>query len=241
MNKKIILILLWKEWHEQRWKLAFATLLLTASIAIGLRARLLPDEEMITIILIGLGTFLLPIFICMGLFAPERADGSLATLLNLPWPPWIIFSVKMLVGWLCCIIPIVAGTLLACIIAGNREMIVARIMLWGFVTILFTTSLLIWMVPFAVRQPTEARAGLAALAVIGGLLFIGFVIPNIFIEARHWLVLAISPAIYLFIFEPYFYISKLPSAWLAGGLHQVFLIALLFWTGKRFAKLSRIN
>jgi len=35
--------LLWKEWHEQRWRVALATVWLLGMSAIGLKTRILPD------------------------------------------------------------------------------------------------------------------------------------------------------------------------------------------------------
>ena len=45
--------LLWKEWHEQRWKAAFGCVILMAFTAIGLKTRLVPDE-----VIIALGIFI---------------------------------------------------------------------------------------------------------------------------------------------------------------------------------------
>ena len=41
--KKIIPSLLWKEWHEQRWKLALACVMLMGYTAVALRTRVVPD------------------------------------------------------------------------------------------------------------------------------------------------------------------------------------------------------
>src|SRR5689334_8801214 len=38
--------LLWKEWHEQSWKLAFGCVVLAALAVIGLRARVVADDTM---------------------------------------------------------------------------------------------------------------------------------------------------------------------------------------------------
>lgn len=35
--------LLWKEWREQRWKMAFGRVMLCGFCAIGLQTRLIPD------------------------------------------------------------------------------------------------------------------------------------------------------------------------------------------------------
>jgi hypothetical protein len=43
--------LIWKEWHEQRWQLAFGCVMLMSFAAIALRARLVSDETMAFIVI----------------------------------------------------------------------------------------------------------------------------------------------------------------------------------------------
>src|SRR5947208_15156442 len=57
--------LLWKEWHEQRWKLAYGCLMLCAFALIGMRCRVVADETLLTWVCF-LGITLLPILASMG-------------------------------------------------------------------------------------------------------------------------------------------------------------------------------
>ncbi|MDB5295230.1 MAG: hypothetical protein JWO31_1213, partial [Phycisphaerales bacterium] len=90
-------ILLWKEWHEQRWKLGFSSLLLAAFALIGLRSRVVADEAVLAV-LTTLGTLLLPVLAVVGLVPPERADGTLEALLALPVRPGRVLAAKALAG-----------------------------------------------------------------------------------------------------------------------------------------------
>ena len=89
--------LLWKEWHEHRWKLVFGCVMLMAYVAIGLRARLWPD---IVTVAAGLfpGAFILAVFTTMGITATERNEGSFDVLLSRPISPRKILAVKTLVA-----------------------------------------------------------------------------------------------------------------------------------------------
>ncbi len=58
--------LFWKEWQEQRWRLALACIGLIGMTAIGLKTRVVPDEAIIMITLI-ISVFILPAFSGMGL------------------------------------------------------------------------------------------------------------------------------------------------------------------------------
>ena len=68
--------LIWKEWQEQRWKLAFGCVLMLGYTAIGFRTRILRDIEIIISSLV-LGSIFLPIFVSFGLVAAERSAGTL--------------------------------------------------------------------------------------------------------------------------------------------------------------------
>src|SRR3954466_797117 len=89
--------LLWKEWHEQRWKLAFGSLILGAFALIGLRARVVADELLLEW-LCFLAVILLPVMASTGLVASEREEGTMETLLSLPVTAGRIFWTKALTG-----------------------------------------------------------------------------------------------------------------------------------------------
>src|SRR5688572_16744284 len=97
--------LVWKEWHEQRWKLGFGCALMMGFTFIGLRTRVMPDQAVISFGLF-LSGLLLPLMVSMGLVAPERADGSLVRLLSLPVPAWHVLAAKAAIGTVAVTVPV---------------------------------------------------------------------------------------------------------------------------------------
>jgi len=157
--------LIWKEWVEQRWKLALCCVLLAGFTAVGLRARVVEDEMVLILAGVG-GCLLLPIFVGMDLLAAERAEGSLAALLALPVQPWKVLAVKLLVG-----VGVIVGYMLAAcatafLVAGEREVTSGRLITIFLGCACFGIVLLIWMTAFGARQPSEARAAVAGMAVL---------------------------------------------------------------------------
>jgi hypothetical protein len=102
----------------------------------------------------------------MGLVAPERADGTLPALLALPVVPFKVLIVKLLMGVLGCLLPMVTAAVVTAVVAQGREMRSSQ-MLLGFTGAgIFATMMLLWVMAFGVTQPTEARVALVGLAVL---------------------------------------------------------------------------
>lgn len=156
--------LFWKEWCEQRWKFAYGCVLLMGFVAVGLHSRIVQDEVIVVMAAVG-GSVLMPLLVGMGLVAAERSDGSLGMLLALPVRSWKIFAVKMMMGTLVCVGPIVGCMLLSLAMAAGREMSASQIIVPCLGSVAFGIVMLVWMVAFSIRQPSEARAGLVGIAV----------------------------------------------------------------------------
>ncbi len=91
--------LLWKEWREQQWRVALATVWLLGMTAIGLKTRILPD--LVILVVIWVPTVLvLPVFFGMGLFASERRMGTLSFLMVQPVKRKTLLAAKAMVGLL---------------------------------------------------------------------------------------------------------------------------------------------
>jgi hypothetical protein len=159
-----MLSLLWKEWHEQRWKLGFASLVLCAMAWIGLNARIIDDESMVMwVCFIALA---LPVSYATGLLPAERGEGSFESLLAMPVAPWRILAAKTLTGLLLCAAPPAAAAAVSILLAGGREMeSAAFVALYGR-TVLAAICLFIWMLALTSRLPNETRAGLLAIGVL---------------------------------------------------------------------------
>lgn len=159
-----MLSLVWKEWTEQAWKLAIASILFGMIALIGLHTRMMADAVMLA--WVGfLAMLLLPTMAATGLVPAERAEGTLAALLSLPVAPAQVLASKTAIGLLLCGGPLLTAMLVSLVVAGGREMSAAAIVglyLRTFATVL---SLFIWMLAFTVRLPNEARAALICVGV----------------------------------------------------------------------------
>ncbi len=184
--------LIWKEWREQSWKLAFGAVILMALTAVGLRARLVYDSQIMA--LAGcVGALVLPILVSMGVVATDRAEGALGTLLALPIPSWRVLACKLAIGAVACVAPMLGAWLVAWLIAAGREISGRDI---AAIYLLYTASglmLLFWTLALGVRQSTEAR-----VALVG----IGFLLVGAAPLMLPWLVYWWRPAAWLWTVHP---------------------------------------
>jgi hypothetical protein len=157
--------LIWKEWHEQSWKLGFGCVVLGALALIGLHARIVDDETM-SMWVCFLGITLLPVLSSTGLLSAERSEGSFESLLALPVAPWRILLAKTEMGFILCAGPMVAAAAVSILIAGGREITTEAMLSLYSRSILATLSLFIWMLALTARLPSEARAGLLSLGIL---------------------------------------------------------------------------
>jgi ABC-type transport system involved in multi-copper enzyme maturation permease subunit len=160
--------LVWKEWHEQRWRLWFGAALLGMFTLIGLRTRIMPDEQIVVMGSMLLGGMLFPLMVAMGLVAPERAEGTLVRLLALPVPAWKVLAAKGLIGAIVCTGPVLVSAAIAAVVAGDREMAWSQFAQMYAMAIGMTLSTFAWLTAAGVRQPSEARAGLMGIGVGAG-------------------------------------------------------------------------
>ncbi|MBN1344410.1 MAG: hypothetical protein JXQ73_17105 [Phycisphaerae bacterium] len=234
---KALRSLLWKEWREQRWKVAFGCVILGGYTAIGLQTRLLPDE---TILLLGvfIAASSLPILASMDLVAAERAEGSLPVLLALPVRPSVTFVLKTAVGATTCAAPMLVAFILACLIAGGREISITRIthiLLGGLGGAL---SFYVWAHCLGVRQSTEARSALLAigcLAVMCGLILFGEALHRLWdVKALAQLPLLATPFAFCCVTYPPDAELLLHLAW----IQTLLAVVLMTWAARRFARLG---
>jgi hypothetical protein len=213
--------LLWKEWHEQSWKLAFGCIVLASLVLIGLQARLVADETMMMWVCF-LGVTLLPVLSSSGLIPAEREAGSFESLMAMPIAPWRILLAKTLMGLMMCAGPMLAAFAVSWALAGGREMHSWDIFdLYGR-SALVMVLLFFWMMAFTARLPSEARAGLVAVGV-----FICWMLGTAGLgapELPRWLV-AISPLVFL---QSWFWFSSGAYPWLLAPLVQVVTVGLLW-------------
>lgn len=156
--------LIWKEWHEQSWKLAFGCIVLSAFAAIGLRTRIIPDEEMVMWVSFpAMG--LLPLLAATGLIPAERSDGTLESLAALPVSMREIFIVKTITGLTLCAVPMIVAMIVSLMIAGGREITAFTMFNIYMQSLLTAIALFAWIFAATVRLPTEARAAMVGIGV----------------------------------------------------------------------------
>jgi ABC-type transport system involved in multi-copper enzyme maturation permease subunit len=221
--------LIWKEWHEQSWRLGFGCLVLGAMALIGLHARILTDNVMMMWVCF-IGITLLPMLSITGLLPAERSEGTFESLLALPVAPWKILAAKTAMGLILCAGPMIAAAVISLLAAGGREMLNQDILHLYFSSTLSAVSLLIWMMALTSRLPSEARAGLLATGIL--ILWIlattGLADPSVPALAR-----AVSPLVFVYRFSSnQTTVPLLPES---INLLIAALIAILLWawTAKR--------
>ena len=157
--------LLWKEWHEQAWKLAFGCVVLSAVAAIGLHARMVADATLVQWVAV-LGFGVLPVLAVSGLLPAERAEGGFDALVALPITPRAILTAKAIAGVILVVGPLAVAAAVSLALAGGREMLAGDMLGFYARSAVTAVALLAWMLALTVRLPTEARAALLAVGVI---------------------------------------------------------------------------
>lgn len=96
--------LIWKEWHEQRWKLAFGTVMLLFFTGSFLAAKVTTQGELVVVIWV-FGGLILSLYSAMGVFASESSNNTITFLASRPVKSWKVFACKWFFGWLNFVIP----------------------------------------------------------------------------------------------------------------------------------------
>lgn len=179
-------ILLWKEWHEQKWKLLSLT-----AIVLSVFLILLFDNASMAVTAIVPTMYLYsafaPLFAAMGIAASEHSLRSIEFVRAQPIELWKIAGVRWVSGALVVIMPLAACVLLflAVVVIWPQNSIpkgMGNTLHSTVVTIAFTyfglaaaisLNLYAWIVAICVNQRTEFRAGLIGLISMVVLVFVG--------------------------------------------------------------------
>jgi hypothetical protein len=219
--------LIWKEWHEQRWKLAFGCIVLVAMAFIGLRSRIMPDDTtMMWVCLIGI---LLPISYSTGLVPAERAEKSLESLLSLPVTPERILLAKTLLGVVMCVVPLAAAALVSVLVTQGREITESDMLAFYGRSILTSISLFLWMLTVTIYMPNETRGGLLAMGILV-LWTIGTV--ALAFPPRPWMGYGLAASPLAFVYRLYGDQAVSPSLALIIPV-QIGIALLLWWWASR--------
>jgi len=181
--------LLWKEWHEQRWKLAFGTFMMAFFTGALLAARFSSYHEIIVAVML-LGSLVLSLYSAMGVFAPEITNRTSTFLAARPVAPWKIFFSKWFFGWLNFAVPmLICSLILAVMVLAHPEEelfeleFLARVLISG---IGLGTMFYSMTCCLASRKSSEAFVGFIGLIIFVVLLAYGLIIESTFIDSlRH--------------------------------------------------------
>ena len=176
-HKQMIKTILWKEWREQRWKLAFGSVMLLFFTGSLLASRVATDKEVVLVTWF-FGGFVLAFYSAIGVFAPEQTNRTTTFLASKPLETWKVFACKWLMGWLNFVVPmLICGLCLQLIWLGWDIGYVTR----GFIGSVCVTTIFYSMTCcLAPRKSSEALVGFVGLIVIIAIMFHGLLVEGVF-------------------------------------------------------------
>jgi ABC-type transport system involved in multi-copper enzyme maturation permease subunit len=158
--------LLWKEWHEQRWRVALATVWLLGMSAIGFKTRVLSDDTVLWVIWLPT-SIILPMFFGMGLFASERKNRTFAYLMVQPVSRGSILTAKVISGLLAYLTPMIVSGVAVCLAVGGRELKSNNLIVSIAALIALGAMLLAWQLLAGLRCRREETYVLVSAIVLG--------------------------------------------------------------------------
>ena len=190
---KIWLNLIWKEWHEQKWKLLALTVI-ALSVCVAMLSQDIHNAEFALVSTMWAFVMFAPTFVAMGVSAGEHASGVIRFVRAQPVPVWKVATVRCLAGLCLLITPILCSSLLCWLAAfawpqrGPYSVRTASLTglpdEWTFslklvvltgIGLAACVNLYSWIVAITVNQRTEFRVGLIGLLVTVVLFFLGSV------------------------------------------------------------------
>lgn len=225
--------LLWKEWHEQRWRVALATVWLLGMTAIGLKTRILPDVA-ILIILWTPTALILPVFLGMGLFASERKAGTLPFLMVQPVGRGPLLAAKVIVGLLAYVTPVVIGGAAVCLAVGGREVSAAGLAGRLAVVAGFGGVLFVWQLLAGLRCRREETYIVVSAVVVGCWITQGMFVEewNLAERLGRW-IWAMNPIAVIELVDAWGY-RQPREVWTIAAVQSLILTGLAFGLWLRF-------
>jgi hypothetical protein len=244
--------IIWKEWRQQRWKLAFGTVMLVGLIGTLATAHVMNDAEIFAILGVA-SALVLPLYSAMGVFAPEHTGGTFTFYASKPAKPLAVFMTKWFFGWLNVVVPVTAAFVFTLLVSGNS--------LPGFLACLvnilenptpisfslcFGTILYTMTCCFAPSKSSEAFVGLTGLLILLIMMAYLLAVSYLFDNIRH-IYFQQQPTLLqqmLFALSPLSFFASFFAPFFGGGpLHQRFrcilhleqgiIFLLTLWFGYR--------
>jgi len=228
--------LLWKEWQEQRWRVALATVWLLGMTAIGLKPRILPDLAILIVIWVPTA-LVLPVFLGMGLFASERKAETLPFLMVQPVGRGPLLAAKAIVGLLAYAAPLLIGGIVVCLAVGGREASAADLAGRIAVIAAFGAVLFVWQLLAGLRCRREETYILASAIVVGFWIVHGLVVDewNLTQSLGSW-IWTINPLPVAGLIDAWEYRPS-QEIWTTVGVQGLIAAGLTFGLWLRFRKL----
>jgi len=228
--------LLWKEWHEQRWRMALACVWLMGATAIGLKTRLVVDAIILGLIAVPMAV-LLPVFAGMGLFAEERQAKTMAFLQMQPAQRWQILLAKVGMGLLVFVVPLTATFGLVLIFVGPRELPLT-FMWFGYVVVLgFSVVLYLWQILAGLGAKRQETYAVTCAAVLGVWMTQGLLVDE-FARGTAWesWVWKINPFAWVELLDAWEYRTSM-EIWTMILVQCVIIVGLVWAVWFRFERL----
>ena len=159
--------LLWKEWRENLWKLAFGGAVTTAFVLLLFRIRLFPDAaNCVAISFVQM--LVLPVVYALDIFSGEMSNRTIHLLFKFPVPRWKIFFSKYFISIGGMIAVFLVSGLLMELIAQGRETDTGFLLKLNASFGISALLLFTWFCPFGAQSRSEAGSLTAMFGVIIG-------------------------------------------------------------------------
>ncbi|MFA5863968.1 MAG: hypothetical protein WC975_04695 [Phycisphaerae bacterium] len=178
--------IVWKEWREMRWRIAFGTILLNFVLLALLRARIANDTE-VSVMVWFAGGMVLAILSAMGPFAPETTQHTWTFYLSKPVDIWKVTLVKWFIGWLGLVIPLLVSLIIFIVYPRNYPLLVTPMKDIGFEFKVFPVAIIVSTMYYTLTcSLAPRRAGEAYVGLVGVFVLVAMMLHIMFIEAMRW-------------------------------------------------------
>jgi hypothetical protein len=238
--------LLWKEWTEHRWKLAFGAVMLVSFGGSLLAWGGISNREAVILVL-AVGCLVLALLNAMGTFAEEHSEGTTLFLATRPIESWKIFLEKWMVGWMTMILPLLACGLTLGVWFGLSHASGSVVRYWvpGTLVVAWIATMLYSLTCCV----TPRRGGPAGVALTGlgwaGVMVLHLVVSEVVLtpvltpSLFRTLFFFANPICTLALIDPPPWFKNAPGLLMAIGIvEQGILLAAILWAGLRNWKRS---
>jgi ABC-type transport system involved in multi-copper enzyme maturation permease subunit len=160
-------MILWKEWQENLWKLAFCLACSVAFTVMLFRIRIIPDSSNCLIISM-IQLFVVPVVYSLDIFSGEISNRTIHLLFKIPVKRRMLFFGKFLVSSAGILLVFIVTGIVMELMAGGRE--TPMLYLFGMNFFYGITALILftWFCAFGCQSRSEAGSLIAMFSVFIG-------------------------------------------------------------------------